>query len=46
MVEKYHQRPSFSIENKFFQDYCFRTLMTDGVFNWFSSAWYVAAIWK
>ena len=29
MAEKCHQRPSFSIENMFFEDYCFETLMTD-----------------
>ena len=35
MAEKCHQRPSFSIENMFFEDYCFGTLMTDGFLNWF-----------
>ena len=33
MAEKCHQRPSFSIENLFFENHCFGTLMTDGFLN-------------
>ena len=30
MAKKCHQRLSFGIENPFFEDYCFGSLMTDG----------------
>jgi len=33
ITEKCHQRLSFSVENPFFEAYCFGTLMTDGFFN-------------
>ena len=33
MAEKCHQRPSFSIEYLFFEDYYIGTLMRDGFFN-------------
>ena len=33
MAEKCHQCLSFKIENPFFEDYCFGSLMTDGFFN-------------
>ena len=45
MAEKC-QRLSFSIENLFFEDYCFRGLTTDGFFNWSWSFLCIPAILK
>ena len=33
LVEKCHQQTIFSIENQFFEDYCFGSLMTDDFFQ-------------
>ena len=35
MARKWHQRPSFSIDNLFFEDYFFGSLMTDIFLDWF-----------